>query len=145
MLVAVVNGPSLNLLGQREPDIYGTTTLEQIESDLRTRASQLGCEISWHQSNHEGQLVDLIQQLNDRADAAIVNAAAYSHTSLAIRDALLAVGLPFVEVHLSNIFAREEIRRRSLLSDAALAVISGLGPAGYRAALDFLVERGAGA
>lgn len=141
MHIAVINGPNLNLLGVREPERYGTTTLAQIEALVRGRARELGAELSWVQSNHEGALVDAIQQLRGSADGALVNAAAYSHTSLAIRDALLAVRVPFVEVHLSNVFGREELRRRSLLADIAEGVIAGFGAQSYLLGLEALVAR----
>lgn len=141
MHIAVINGPNLNLLGVREPERYGTTTLAQIETMVRGKARELGAELSWVQSNHEGALVDAIQQLRGSADGALVNAAAYSHTSLAIRDALLAVRVPFVEVHLSNVFGREEARRKSLLADLAEGVIAGFGPQSYLLGLEALVAR----
>lgn len=132
MRVAVLNGPNLNLLGDREPELYGRTTLAEVEALVRAEASVLGVDlVEWRQSNHEGELVDAVQALRGRADAALVNAAAYSHTSLALRDALLAVRVPFIEIHLTNIFAREPERRRSIIADLALGVIAGLGPAGY--------------
>jgi 3-dehydroquinate dehydratase II len=139
--IAVINGPNLNLLGVREPERYGTTTLAQIETMVRGKARELGAEVSWVQSNHEGALVDAIQQLRGSADGALVNAAAYSHTSLAIRDALLAVRVPFVEVHLSNVFGREDVRRKSLLADLAEGVIAGFGPQSYLLGLEALVAR----
>ena len=135
MRVTVLNGPNLNLLGTREPAIYGTTTLAQIEEMLRAEANRLGAVIRFLQSNHEGTLVDEIQALPATADGLILNAAAYSHTSLAIRDALLAVRVPFVEVHLTDVAAREESRRRLLFADLALEVITGKGPEGYRLGL----------
>jgi len=138
--IAVVNGPNLNLLGVREPERYGTSTLAGIEVRVRERAQGLGVEIAWFQSNHEGALVEAVQGLRGRADGALVNAAAYTHTSLAIRDALLAVGVPFVEVHLSNVWAREEERRRSLLADLAVGVVAGFGAESYLLALEGLVE-----
>jgi 3-dehydroquinate dehydratase-2 len=137
--IAVVNGPNLNLLGVREPERYGTSTLAGIEARVRERARVLGVEIAWIQSNHEGALVEAVQGLRGRADGALVNAAAYTHTSLAIRDALLAVGVPFVEVHLSNVWAREEERRRSLLADLAVGVVAGFGAESYLLALDGIV------
>ena len=141
MLIAVVNGPNLNLLGTREPELYGRATLGEIEHSVRVAADALGVSIEWVQSNHEGELVDAVQALAGRADGALVNAAALTHTSLALRDALLAVRVPFIEVHLSNIFARERARRESLLADLAMGVVTGLGPQGYVLALEALVER----
>jgi len=138
--IAVVNGPNLNLLGVREPGRYGTATLQDIEAAVRARARELGAEVSWHQSNHEGELVEAIQALRGRADGALINAAAYTHTSLAIRDAVLAAAVPFVEVHLTNIWGREEERRKSLLADLAVAVVAGFGAASYRLALEGMVE-----
>ena len=139
MHIAVLNGPNLNLLGEREPEIYGRATLAEIEAATRERARALGVECSWTQTNHEGELIDAIQGLRGRADGALVNAAAFTHTSFAVRDALLAVRLPFVEVHLSNIFAREPERRRSLLADAAVGVVAGFGADSYRLGLEGLV------
>lgn len=136
--MVVLNGPNLNLLGQREPEVYGHSTLSDIEGRVRAEASKLQCSISWSQSNHEGALVDAIQQLRGRADGLILNGAAYTHTSLAMRDALLAVRVPFVEVHLSNILAREPRRRESLFADLALGVITGFGAQGYVLALQAL-------
>jgi len=137
--IAVLNGPNLNLLGEREPEIYGRATLAEIEATTRERARALGVECSWTQTNHEGELVDAIQGLRGRADGALVNAAAFTHTSFAVRDALLAVRVPFVEVHLSNIFAREPERRRSLLADAAVGVVAGFGADSYRLGLEGLL------
>lgn len=139
MHIAVVNGPNLDLLGVREPERYGTSTLAGIEARVRERARVLGVEIAWVQSNHEGALVEAVQGLRGRADGALVNAAAYTHTSLAIRDALLAADVPFVEVHLTNVWAREEERRRSLLADLAVGVVAGFGAESYLLALDGLV------
>ena len=139
MRIAVLNGPNLNLLGTREPAIYGTTTLADIEERLRTVAGELGVNVSFIQSNHEGALIDAIQGLRGAADGAIINAGAYSHTSLAIRDAFAAVAVPYVEVHLSNIFAREPERRHSMLAASARAVVCGLGAYGYELALRGLV------
>lgn len=135
MRVTVLNGPNLNLLGTREPAIYGTTTLAEIEAMLRAEAGRLGASLRFLQSNHEGTLIDEIQALPATADGLILNAAAYSHSSLAIRDALLAVAVPFVEVHLTDVAAREEARRRLLFADLALEVITGKGPEGYRLGL----------
>lgn len=141
MNIAVLNGPNLNLLGSREPHLYGTTTLAEVEDRLRRVAGELGVSITCAQHNGEGELVTAIQQLRGKADGAIVNAGAYSHTSLAIRDAFAATALPYVEVHVSNIYAREPERRQSVLAGGAIAVIAGLGVAGYEMALRGLVER----
>ncbi|MDH5314948.1 MAG: type II 3-dehydroquinate dehydratase [Gemmatimonadota bacterium] len=141
MRIAVLNGPNLNLLGQREPALYGHQTLAEVEAMVREEAARLDCTVSWSQSNHEGALVDAIQQLPARADGLLLNAAAYTHTSLAIRDALLAVQMPFVEVHLSNLFARERRRRDSLFADLAIGVIVGFGGFGYVLALQALHRR----
>ena len=141
MHIAVLNGPNLNLLGEREPEVYGRASLAEIEAAVRERARALGVECSWTQTNHEGEFVEAIQKLKGppRASGAIVNAAAFTHTSLAVRDALLAVRVPFVEVHLSNIFAREPERRHSLLADLAVGVVTGFGADSYRLGLDGLV------
>lgn len=139
MNIAILNGPNLNLLGVREPERYGTTTLAQIEAQVRGRARELGCELSWMQSNHEGTLVEAIQALRGEASGALVNAAAYTHTSVALRDALLAVQVPFIEVHLSNPAAREDYRRRSLIGDLAVGIIAGFGARSYLLALDAIV------
>ncbi|HEU5041985.1 MAG TPA: type II 3-dehydroquinate dehydratase [Gemmatimonadales bacterium] len=141
MRIAVLNGPNLNLLGQREPELYGRTTLAEIEAMVREAAAKHGVEIDWLQSNHEGALVDAVQGLRGRADGALINAAAFTHSSLALRDALLAVKIPFVEVHLSNIFAREPARRHSVLADLAVGLVTGFGARGYLLALDALVGR----
>ena len=138
MRVTVLNGPNLNLLGTREPEIYGSTTLAEIEAMLREEATRLGATLRFLQTNHEGTLVDEIQRLPGSADGLIINAGAYSHSSLAIRDALAAVRIPFVEVHLSDVAKREEARRRLVFSDLAVALITGLGAEGYRRALQTL-------
>jgi 3-dehydroquinate dehydratase-2 len=138
--IAVLNGPNLNLLGEREPEVYGRATLQEIEAATRERARTLGVDCSWTQTNHEGELVEAIQQLRNRADGAVINAAAFTHTSLALRDAVLAVKVPFVEVHLSNIFAREPERRRSLLADVAVGVVTGFGADSYRLGLEGVVH-----
>ena len=145
MRIAVLNGPNLNLLGQREPEIYGRTTLAEIEQMVRQAAATLKVEIDWFQSNHEGGLVEAVQQLEGRADGALINAAALTHSSLALRDALLAVRVPFVELHLSNIFAREPERRQSVIADLALGMVTGFGPQSYVLALQALVSRLRGA
>lgn len=141
MRVAVLNGPNLNLLGTREPELYGRQTLADIEASVRAEAARLNVEIEWFQTNHEGDLVEAVQGLRGRVDGVVINPAAYGHSSLALRDAFLAVRIPFVEVHLSNIFAREPVRRHSVLADLALAVIAGLGGAGYPVGLATLVDR----
>jgi 3-dehydroquinate dehydratase-2 len=140
--IAVINGPNLNLLGVREPERYGAATLAAIEAAVRARAGALGVgQLSWFQSNHEGALVDAVQGLAGAADGALVNAAAYTHTSLALRDAFLAVRVPFVEVHLTNVWAREEVRHRSLLADLAVGVVAGFGADSYLLGLEALVGR----
>jgi len=129
--VLVLHGPNLNLLGRREPDVYGALTLEQINERLHALAAELGVELEIFQSNVEGELVDRIQEAAGVVHAIVINPAAYTHTSVAIRDAILAVGLPVVEVHLSNIQRREEFRHRSLISDVAVGQITGFGPDSY--------------
>lgn len=141
MRISVLNGPNLNLLGQREPEVYGRTTLSEIEAMVREAARGLGADIDWFQTNHEGALVDAVQALKGRADGALVNAAALTHSSLALRDALLAVQVPFVELHLSNIFAREPARRHSMIADLAVGMVTGFGPQSYLLALQALVGR----
>jgi len=141
MRIAVLNGPNLNLLGQREPELYGRTTLAEVEAMVRDAARVHGVEIDWLQTNHEGALVDAVQALRGRADGALINAAALTHSSLALRDALLAVKVPFVELHLSNIFAREPARRHSVIADLAIGLVTGFGPQSYLLALEALVGR----
>ncbi|MBA3760264.1 MAG: type II 3-dehydroquinate dehydratase [Gemmatimonadota bacterium] len=141
MRIVVLNGPNLNLLGQREPEIYGHTSLADIEAMVREAARPLGAEIEWFQTNHEGALVEAVQGLRGRADGALINAAALTHSSLALRDALLAVKIPFVELHLSNIFAREAERRHSVIADLALGMVTGFGPQSYLLALQALMSR----
>jgi 3-dehydroquinate dehydratase-2 len=141
MRITVLNGPNLNLLGQREPELYGRATLAEIEALVRDAARPLGAEIEWFQTNHEGAMVDAAQGLKGRADGALINAAALTHTSLALRDALLAVKVPFVEVHLSNIFAREPERRHSQIADLAVGMVTGFGAQSYILALHALVSR----
>ena len=141
MRIAVVNGPNLNLLGTREPGIYGTTTLADIERRLRDVGGDIGADISFTQHNGEGEIVDAIHALRGKSDGALVNAGAYSHSSLAIRDALTGIGIPFVEVHLTNIYAREPERRHSVLASAAVAVVCGFGAESYELALRGLVRK----
>ncbi len=138
--ILVIHGPNLNLLGSREPDIYGTTTLEEINADLTSAAKEWGADVEFFQSNHEGALVDRIQEAQSWADGIVINPGGLTHTSVALRDALVATELPIVEVHLSNVFAREEFRRTSYISPIALGVISGLGPTGYGLGLNALLE-----
>lgn len=140
MQIAVLNGPNLNLLGTREPELYGRTSLADIEAQVRAAAGRSGVTLDWQQTNSEGTLVEAVQRLAGHADGALINAAAYTHTSLALRDALLAVRVPFVEVHLTNIFARDAVRRTSLLADLALGVIAGFGARSYELALTALVD-----
>jgi 3-dehydroquinate dehydratase-2 len=141
MLIAVLNGPNLNLLGQREPEVYGRTTLAEIEKMVRDAARSHGADIEWFQTNHEGALVDAVQGLRGRVDGALVNAAALTHSSLALRDAMLAVRVPFVELHLSNIFAREPERRHSVIADLAIGLVMGFGAQSYLLGLQALVGR----
>ncbi|AZY53739.1 type II 3-dehydroquinate dehydratase [Bordetella avium] len=139
--ILVLHGPNLNLLGVREPEIYGSRTLAQINEDLSSLANELGVSLSAWQSNHEGALVDRIQAASkDGTDFIIINAAAYTHTSVALRDALAGVAIPFIEVHLSNLYKRESFRHHSYLSDIAVGLISGLGADGYEAALRYAVR-----
>ena len=139
--ILVLHGPNLNLLGEREPQHYGKQTLEDIDQALKTIASAKSIKLETMQSNSEGDLVNKIQSLhNDKVDFLIINPAAYTHTSVAMRDALSAVKVPFIEVHLSNVYAREPFRHHSYFSDIAVAVISGLGADGYIAALNFAIN-----
>jgi 3-dehydroquinate dehydratase-2 len=139
--IAILNGPNLNLLGTREPEIYGRDTLADVERRLEVVAGELGVELQFAQKNGEGELVECIQSLRGRAEGAVINAGAYSHTSLAIHDAFRAVSVPFVEVHISNIFAREPERRHSTHASGALALLCGFGTYGYELALRGLVAR----
>ncbi|MFA7399555.1 MAG: type II 3-dehydroquinate dehydratase [Sideroxydans sp.] len=139
--ILVLHGPNLNLLGTREPDVYGSVTLDEINAKLSAQALAKDAKLAYFQSNTEGTLVDRIQQARtDGTDFIIINPAAFTHTSVAIRDALAAVSIPFVEVHLSNVFAREAFRKESYFSDIAVGVISGLGATGYELALQFALQ-----
>jgi len=139
--ILVVHGPNLNLLGKREPEIYGTQTLADIDADLALVAKDLCVEIEAVQSNHEGELIDRIQESMGVADGILINPGGFTHSSVALRDALVATDLPVVEVHLSNVYARESFRQLSYISPIAVGVISGLGAQGYRFGLEALVER----
>ncbi len=139
--ILVINGPNLNLLGSRETEFYGRDTLEAINARLAKRAAEAGVRLATYQSNSESDLVERIQQARrDKVDFILVNPAAYTHTSVAMRDALAAVGIPFVEVHLSNVFAREPFRHESYFSDIAVGTVSGLGAKGYELALEFALQ-----
>lgn len=139
--ILVLHGPNLNLLGTREPHLYGHTTLPELNARLGGLSASLGASLDAYQSNHEGELVDRIQAARlDGTDFIVINAGAYTHTSVAIRDALAAIKIPFVEVHLSNVYKREAFRHHSFLSDLAQGVVAGLGPHGYEAAVRFAVQ-----
>jgi 3-dehydroquinate dehydratase-2 len=138
--IAVVHGPNLNLLGTREPGVYGRTTLAEIDAALVALGTELGAEVACFQSNHEGALVDHVQRHGPGVDGFVVNAAAYTHTSVALADALAGVARPYVEVHLSNVFARERFRHRSYIAAGALGVVSGFGADSYLLGLRALVE-----
>jgi 3-dehydroquinate dehydratase-2 len=130
--ILVIHGPNLNLLGRREPEVYGTQTLADIDAELQAAAKELGVEIDCFQSNHEGELIDRIQEAMGASAGILINPGGFTHTSVALRDALVATSLPVVEVHLSNVFAREDFRQHSYVSPIAMGVISGLGADGYR-------------
>lgn len=139
--ILVLHGPNLNLLGTREPHLYGNTTLDALNAGLVSLAASLGASLTAFQSNHEGELVDRIQAARlDGTDFVIINAGAYTHTSVAIRDALAGVAVPFVEVHISNVYKREAFRHHSYLSDLAQGVVAGLGPLGYEAAVRYAAQ-----
>ncbi len=140
--ILLLNGPNLNLLGTREPQIYGSTSLAEIEDELQQQATARGHQLLALQSNAEHVLIERVHMAREDGTAFIlINPGAYGHTSIALRDALAAVAIPFIEIHLSNVHARESFRHRSLLADLAVGVIAGLGPSGYRLALDYASER----
>jgi 3-dehydroquinate dehydratase-2 len=140
MKILLLNGPNLNLLGQREPEIYGRVTLADIELKVKQRAAKLGVEVDFRQTNSEGELVSWVQQAKDQFNVIVLNAAAYTHTSIALRDAISAVGIPTIEVHLSNTAAREEFRHRSLIGPVCRGQISGFGAESYILALEAAIS-----
>jgi 3-dehydroquinate dehydratase II len=140
MKILFLNGPNLNLLGQREPDIYGHTTLADIEAQVRKRAGEIAVEVDFRQSNVEGELVDWIQQAKGKFDVIVINAAAYTHTSIALRDAIAAGGVPTIEIHLSNVHAREEFRHKSLIAPVCRGQITGFGLKSYILGLEAAVD-----
>jgi 3-dehydroquinate dehydratase II len=140
MKILFLNGPNLNLLGQREPDKYGRATLAEIEQQVRDRATSRKAEIEFRQTNHEGELVDWIQSAKGVADVIVLNAAAYTHTSIALRDAIAATGVPTIEIHLSNVHAREEFRHRSLIAPVCRGQITGFGALSYILALEAAIS-----
>lgn len=142
MKILVLSGPNLNLLGRREPDVYGRGTYEDLTLSVRGKAEALGAECEFFQSNSEGALIDAVQQASERFDALIINPAAYTHYSYALYDALKSCSLPCIEVHLSNIHARDEFRHKSVTAPACVGQISGLGVFGYHAALEYLLNHG---
>ena len=140
MKILFLNGPNLNLLGQREPEIYGHTTLAEIEAKVRERAAELKVEVDFRQSNLEGELVGWIQQAKGKCEVIVINAAAYTHTSVALRDAISAVGVPTIEIHLSNVHAREEFRHKSVIAPVCLGQITGFGQKSYILGLEAAVD-----
>ena len=140
MNLLLINGPNLNLVGKREPSIYGSQTLEEIQEELLDIARELDAKLEFFQSNSEGEMIDCIQKSVGLIDGILINAGAYTHTSIALRDALLGVAIPYVEVHLSNIYSREEFRHKSFLSDKALGLVCGFGAMSYQLALQGIVS-----
>lgn len=140
MKIAIINGPNLNLLGVREPDVYGRESLADVERALRDVADEANVELEFVQHNGEGQLIDAIHKMRGKVDGAVINAGAYTHSSLALRDALVGVAVPYVEVHVTNVYAREPERRHSMLAPAAIGVVCGLGVYGYELALRGLLR-----
>ena len=140
MNILLINGPNLNLLGSREPEIYGNKKLSDIEQDLNTAAKSKGISLECFQSNHEGEIVDKIHDSVNRMQGILINAGAFTHTSISIRDALIASKIPFVELHISNIFSREDFRKESFLTDKAIGIISGFGISSYSLALDGIIK-----
>ena len=138
--IHILNGPNLNLLGEREPDIYGVSSLKDIENNLVTFANRNKAEVIFRQTNHEGELIELIHEAGKNGDGVIINPAGYTHTSIALYDALLALNIPIIEVHISNIYKREKFRHSSYVSMAANSVISGLGVDGYTVALESILK-----
>lgn len=138
--VLIIHGPNLNLLGKREPEIYGKTTLDEINLSLKELGKSLGLSVETYQSNHEGEIVDKIQEAATTKKGLIINPAAYTHTSIAIRDALLLLDMPVIEMHISNIYKREPFRNKSLISDVVTAQVTGFGVHGYRLAMDALAQ-----
>ncbi|MCI5049706.1 MAG: type II 3-dehydroquinate dehydratase [Rickettsiales bacterium] len=138
--VLILNGPNLNLLGTREPEIYGSTTLEDIKQSCQRKAQSLSITLGFEQSNHEGELVDFIQSVREHYDGLIINAGAFTHTSVALHDALMALDQPIIELHISNVFQREEFRHKSYISQPAKGVLCGFGPYGYEMALDAMAQ-----
>lgn len=140
-LLLILNGPNLNLLGAREPDLYGHETLGEVEKVVRARADELGFEVDFFQTNHEGVMLDHIQSFRGKAAGVVINPGAWTHTSVALRDCLLSIDVPFVEVHVTNVHKREDFRHRSYLSDIAEAVISGAGTAGWSFGVEVLANK----
>lgn len=139
--ILLINGPNLNLLGTREPQVYGSTTLTDVVTAAKSQGENLGIQIEDFQSNHEGAIIDRIHEARGKAQFVIINPGGLTHTSVSLRDALAGVAIPFIEVHISNVHAREEFRHKSFLSDKAVAVICGLGVFGYTAAIDFVAQK----